>query len=69
MMAGYTAASMYGLPAPVQPTGTGSPAADPAVVSMNAKTAGGLWASPVLWLVIVLAVALGLVAFSVRVTV
>lgn len=62
----WTAQSIYGLPAAPQPSGTSAPAADPAAVAPNTKTKGGLWSSPALWLVLILAVALGLVTFTVR---
>lgn len=67
-----TAASMYGAPAPPQPVAAGGAAAGDTTLSMGARTtpAAGQLAivhRPTFWLVVLVAVAVGLISFSVRV--
>jgi len=63
----WTAETMYAVPPAPQPTGLAAPNSDPAVTSPNVKTQTGFWSSPSLWIVVMLAVAIGLVGFTVRV--
>lgn len=62
----YTAETMYAVPPAPQPTGLAAPNADPAITSMNTKTQTGMWSSASLWIVLLIAAALGLVSFTVR---
>jgi len=63
----WTAETMYAVPAAAAPTGLAAPNADPGATSPNVKTQTGFWSSPSLWIVVMLAVAIGLVGFTVKV--
>lgn len=65
MTMSWTAESLYGVPPSVPATGTGAPAADPAIVSPVAKRTG-LAGSASLAIVLLVAMALGLVGFTIR---
>ncbi|HUC37029.1 MAG TPA: hypothetical protein VMR97_07895 [Acidimicrobiales bacterium] len=66
-----TAASMYGSPAAPQPASTSSGVTtetnQTARTAPNASEAQSLWGRPTLWLVLILAAAIGLISFSVRI--
>lgn len=62
----WTAEAMYAVPPAPAPTGLAAPNADPAATSPNVKTQTGFWSSPSLWIVLLIAAALGLVGFTVR---
>lgn len=62
----WTAESLYAVPPAAEPTGLAAPNADPATTAPLARSQQGFWSSPALWVVILLAVALGLVSFTIR---
>lgn len=73
MVSGWgTAASAFGSPAPPQPAAAGGAATGETMLAMGARTAQPSSESPILqrpafWIVVLVALAIGLVSFSVRV--